>query len=80
MTTALAWVAIVALILSLGSTLITILLQVPAKGDLLRLTELLLSWQVIAGGLAIGGGSTFSQEIKHLLDRVATKRPDSGAV
>jgi hypothetical protein len=71
MTKALAWVAIVALILSLGSTFLAIWLQVPAKGDLLRLTELLLSWQVIAGGLAIGGGSTFKEEIKKLLGGAA---------
>ena len=71
MVTALAWVAIVALIVSLVSTLIAIWLQVPAKGDLLRLTELLLSWQVIAGGLAIGGGSAFSEQIIQLLGRAA---------
>ena len=73
MAKALAWVAIVALTLSLGTTLIAIALQVPAKGDLLRLTELLLSWKVIAGVLAVGGGSTFKQEIKQLLARAATK-------
>ena len=71
MTNALAWVAIVALTLTLGSTLLTIWLQLAPKGDLLRLTELLLSWKVIAGGLAIGAGSTFREEIKGLLMRVA---------
>lgn len=79
MTKALAYVAILALILSLGATLITIWLQVPAKDDYLRLTGLLLSWPVIAGGLAIGGGSTFSQEVRQLLNRVATQKPHSGA-
>jgi hypothetical protein len=67
MTTVLAWIAIVALIISLTSTLIAIWQQLPAKDDLLSLTELLLSWQVIAGALAIGGASAFSEEIKILL-------------
>lgn len=73
MVTTLAVVAIAALILSLLATLTAIWLQLPAKGDLLRLTELLLSWKVIAGGLAVGGGSTFKQEIKKLLGGAATK-------
>jgi formate hydrogenlyase subunit 4 len=75
MTKALAWVAMVALIVLLTSTLVAIWLQLAPKDDLFRLTQLLLSWQVIAGGLVIGGGSTFSQEIKHLLTRGATQRP-----
>lgn len=71
MTKALAWVAIIALIGSLGSTFVAIWLELDPKGDLLRLTELLLSWQVIAGGLAIGAGSTFKGEIKNWLNKVA---------
>jgi hypothetical protein len=67
MTTTLAWIAIVTLIVSLTSTLVAIWGQLPPKDDLLRLTELLLSWQVIAGGLAIGGASAFSEQIKRLL-------------
>jgi len=71
MAKALAYVALVALILTLGSTLLTIWLQLNPRGDLLNLTKLLLSWQVIAGGLAVGGGKTFQQEIKGLLGRIA---------
>jgi len=67
MTKALAWIAMVTLVVSLSSTLFAIWLQLQPKDDLLRLTELLLSWQVIAGGLALGGAVTFSKEIKHLL-------------
>jgi len=69
MTKALAWVALVTLIVTLTSTVVTIWLKLPQKEDLLRLTQLLLSWQVIAGGLAIGAGSTFSKEISQLLTR-----------
>jgi hypothetical protein len=71
MTKALAYVALVALILTLGSTLLTIWAELKPKDDLLQLTQKLLSWQVIAGGLAVGGGKTFSQEIKGLLSRIA---------
>ena len=72
MAKALAYVALVALILTLGSTLLTIWLQLNPRGDLLNLTKLLLSWQVIAGGLAVGGGNTFKEEIKGLLKRIAS--------
>ena len=71
MAKALAYVALVALILTLGSTLLTICAQLKPKDELLKLTQLLLSWQVIAGGLAVGGGKTFNQEIKALLMRIA---------
>ena len=42
---------------------------VVAQDDLLRLTELLLSWRVIAGGLAVGAASTFREEIKSRIKR-----------
>ena len=71
MAKALAYVAIIALIVTLGSALLTIWLRLTSKDDLLKLTQLLLSWQVIAGGLAVGGGKTFKQEIKGLLGRIA---------
>ena len=71
MAKALAWVALVALILTLGFTLLAIWLQVEPKDELFNVTKALLSWQVIAGGLAVGGGKTFQQEIKGLLGRIA---------
>ena len=67
--TVLSWFALVSLILTLGSAFIAIWLQLPPKDDLLRLTSSLLSWQVIAGGLAVGGASTFAAEIKDSLKR-----------
>ena len=72
MAKALAYVALIALILTLGSTLLAIWLRLTSRDDLFKLTQLLLSWQVIAGGLAVGGGKTFQQEIKGLLARIAT--------
>jgi hypothetical protein len=71
MAKALAYVALVVLILTLGSTLLTICAQLKPKDELLKFTQLLLSWQVIAGGLAVGGVKTFNQEIKALLIRIA---------
>jgi len=71
MAIALAYVALVALILTLGSTLWTIWAQLTPRTELLQLTSYLLSWQVIAGGLAVGAGKTFNQEIRGLLTRIA---------
>jgi len=71
MATALAYVGLIALILTLGSTLLTIWLQSPARTDLINLTKELLSWKVIAGGLATAFGTGFKQEIKDLLGRIA---------
>jgi hypothetical protein len=65
-----AWIAIVALVVSLASTIIAIWFQCTPKNDLLDLTKLLLSWQVIAGGLAAGAASTFHEEIRGLLKKI----------
>jgi hypothetical protein len=73
MAKALAIVALVALIFTLGSTLVAIWGQLTPKDELLKLTQLLLSWQVIAGGLAVGGAKTFQAEIRALLARITTR-------
>jgi hypothetical protein len=73
MAKALAYVAILALIFTLGSTLLAIWLSLEAKKELFDLTKLLLSWQVITGGLVVGGAKTFGQEINGLLGRIAKK-------
>ncbi len=73
MAKALAYVAILALIFTLGSTLLAIWLQVKPKDELFNLTKLLLSWQVISGGLVVGGAKTFNKEIKDLLTPIAKK-------
>ena len=70
MTKALAIVALLSLIISLSSTIIAIWLQLAPKDDLMQLTEHLLSWQIIAGGLVIGAGHTFGNQIKSLLERL----------
>jgi hypothetical protein len=44
MAKALAYVALVALVLTIGSTLLTIWAQLQPKDELLKLTQLLLSW------------------------------------
>ena len=74
MAKALAYVALVALILTLGSTLLAIWLnqEGPVRKDLLDLTSHLLSWQVIAGGLVVGGGHAFKDDIKTLLKHKRT--------
>jgi hypothetical protein len=69
----LAGVGLMALIATLVSTLVAIWLQWPSRADLLTLTQHLLSWQVIAGGLAVGGAKTFQGEIKDLLKRIGPK-------
>ena len=71
MAKALAYVAITALIVTLGSTLTAIWLQLKPMDKLFELTKAILSWQVIAGGLVAGGAKAFQQEIKGLLKRIA---------
>lgn len=78
MARALAVVALAALILTLGSTLIAIWLKLtPTADKLLDLTKVLLSWHVIAGGLVVGGGKTFQQEITGLLKRIGKKSSEA---
>ncbi len=64
-------VAIVALIVTLVATIVTIWIKSAAAVQFLELTKALLSWQVIAGGLAIGGASTFYTEITAVLTNLA---------
>ena len=64
-------VAVVTLIVTLVSTIVTIWLERAASAaQFLQLTELLLSWEVIAGAVVVGGASTFHAELKALLDRL----------
>ncbi len=63
-------VAIVALIVTLVSTIVAIWMESAAAAQFLELTNSLLSWQVIAGGLAMGGASTFYTEIKAVLTKL----------
>jgi hypothetical protein len=64
--------AFIALVLSVGSTLVAAWFELDNFGDYLALTEALLSWEVIAGGLAIGAGSTFKSNIAGLIDKLAS--------
>ena len=70
MAKALGLVALVAVTLTLGSALVAIWGQLPPKDDLLELTQLLLSWKVITGGLVLAGVKTFEEEIKGVLKRI----------
>ncbi len=69
MAKALAIVAVFALIAVLGSAIVANWIHDTAKEDFFKLTQLLLSWQVIAGGLAAGGAKTFEAELKSRLKR-----------
>ena len=63
-------VAIVALIVTLVLTIVTIWMESASAAQFLELTNSLLSWQVIAGGLAMGGASTFYTEIRAVLTKL----------
>ncbi len=65
---------LVLMVLTLVLTLAAILFQSSIKEDLLQLSRLLFSWQVVAGGLAVAGASTFKKEIAGLLDRIPAHR------
>ena len=62
-------IAIIALSVTLVLTIVTIWLETNSATQYLELTQALLSWQVIAGGLAVGGGNTFKNEIKAFLNK-----------
>ncbi|MDP6607295.1 MAG: hypothetical protein QF664_13720 [Dehalococcoidia bacterium] len=71
MATALGVVALIAVAVTLASLLVTIWTeQQPKTEQLLKLLQQLLSWQVIAGGLAVGGGAAFHDEIAGALSRL----------
>ena len=74
MTKMLAVVAMITLIVSLGSTVIAIWWQLPPKEDLIRFTQILIQWQVIASGLIIGGASKFEKEVRELLTRLFVRK------
>jgi hypothetical protein len=70
MKTIAAIIALLAMTITLALTISSIWFEFPQKGDLMQLTELLLDWQVISGGLVIGAGHTFGTEINKLLNRI----------
>jgi hypothetical protein len=72
MSKTLAGIALAAITVLLVLDFVTILAELPAKQDLLTLTGVLLSWQVVAGGLAVGGAATFRNEIKARILRPPT--------
>lgn len=69
MSNILSWIAMGAVALSLGSSFLAAWLGLDAAEDLLRLTQLILSWQVVAGGLVFGAMKTFEKEIKLRLKK-----------
>jgi len=64
-------VALLALIVTLAFTLLEIMKEPAPTADLLKLTQLLLSWPVIAGGVGMGAAATFKGEIRGMLSRIA---------
>lgn len=57
--------AILYLIITLIWTLVEIAKSTDRKGDLMKLTEKLLSWQVVAGVLAFSNAKTIIQALSH---------------
>jgi|WetSurMetagenome_2_1015567.scaffolds.fasta_scaffold521873_2 hypothetical protein len=70
----LAVVVLVVLSVTLAGTLIAIFAEPGGHAEnMLKLTQLLLSWQVVAGGLTVGGASTFGEAIRGVLGRLLQK-------
>ena len=69
-------ILIASLIITLPTTFMAIVIQWEPKNDLLELTSLLLGWQIIAAGLAMGMVHAFGNEIKNILKRMGSKNPD----
>ena len=55
----LRFVALSTLIVTLGSTLLAIWMEWNSADRFLTLTQAVLSWPVIAGGLVVGAGKEF---------------------
>ncbi len=64
--------AYLVLVVAIVSTFFAIAMGKASAGQFLELTEALLSWPVIAGGLAVGAGQTFKGEIRAFLQRKHT--------
>jgi hypothetical protein len=64
----LAWCALVALGVTLPTTWAAVWFEWDSASQFLELTQALLSWKVIAGGLLLGART----ELKALLGRLAT--------
>jgi hypothetical protein len=62
--------ATAAVFLSLILTFLAIFLEWGNREDFLELTEILLSWEVITGGIVIGAGTTYKKELRDLLGRL----------
>jgi formate hydrogenlyase subunit 4 len=63
----LAAVAVSVLVICLVLTLYAIWYHMEARNDLIAFTSLLLNWKVILGSLAVAGGATFKDQIRHRL-------------
>lgn len=61
--TALAIIALGALAITLGSTLVAIWLQAAMVDNLMKLTELILSWKLVAAGFVFGGGQALFKSL-----------------
>jgi hypothetical protein len=71
-----AFAALLALmVLTLALTLVAVWFRLDARSDLLELSRLLFSWQVVGGGMTIAGVSMFANEIRGMLQRVAVPMP-----
>jgi len=64
---ALAIIALLALALTLGSTLVAIWFNFHDRAvQLIELTELILSWKVVGAGFVFGGGQALLQGLRNL--------------
>ncbi len=63
--------ALVMVIVTVGVTLEAIMSNRKSADRLLKLSEIILSWQMIAGGLTIGAGSTFYEPIVTVLENLS---------
>lgn len=66
----LLWTATVAVLVSLVSAFLAIVFGCSCKEDLLSFAQMLLSWPVVSGGVTIGVGSAFGNEIRLILGRL----------
>jgi len=61
--------AYLVVVVAIISTFFAIVMRKASATQLIELTEALVSWPVIAGGLAVAAGPTIMDEIRALLQR-----------
>jgi hypothetical protein len=65
--------AVGALVIVLASAILAVWFEHPGAAHFVQLTGMVLSWEVIASGVAVAAVKTFKGDISNVLNRLAAK-------